>query len=123
PLFPPKRFFEFYHKQKLPPAAHGDWVDWQALSPKGDKPGHRVRLEGEALRATQAGYFGLIEQLDEQIAPLIAEFKQRSEKAGRPWVIIFTTDHGEMLGDHGYFRKCEPYEGASQIPFIIAGSS
>lgn len=44
------------------------------------------------------------------------------EKAGRPWVIVVTSDHGEMMGDHGYYRKCEPYEGAANIPFIIAGS-
>jgi len=122
PLFPPKRYFDYYHEQKLPPAAFGDWVDRKILSPKGDRQGHRVLLEGETLRSTQAGYFGLIEHLDEQIAPLIAEFKKRSQKAGRPWLILLTSDHGEMLGDHGFFRKCEPYEGAANIPFLVAGS-
>ena len=82
----------------------------------------RVRLEGEALRQTQAGYFGLIDHIDEQIGPLVADFKARSEKAGRPWVIVVSTDHGEMLGDHGYFRKCEPYEGSANIPLIVAAS-
>jgi arylsulfatase A-like enzyme len=81
-----------------------------------------VLLEGDTLRRAQAGYFGLIEHLDNEIAPLIAEFKARSEKAGRPWVIVVTSDHGELLGDNGYFRKCEPYEGSANIPFIIAGS-
>jgi arylsulfatase A-like enzyme len=122
PLFPPRRYFEYYRKQRLPRAAHGDWVDWKALSTKGDGQGHRVLLEGEALRDAQAGYFGLIEHLDEQIGPLIAGFKQRSQRANRPWIIVVTSDHGEMLGDHGFFRKCEPYEGAAKIPFIIAGS-
>ena len=37
-------------------------------------------------------------------------------------MIVVTSDHGEMLGDHGYFRKCEPYEGSANIPFIIAAS-
>ncbi len=60
--------------------------------------------------------------LDEQIAPLIADFQARSRAARRPWVVLFTTDHGEMLGDHGYFRKCEPYEGSANIPFLVAGS-
>jgi arylsulfatase A-like enzyme len=122
PLFPPKRYFDAYMAQKLPLPAHGDWVDWQALSPTGDKAGHRVLLEGDTLRATEAGYFGLIQYLDEQIASLITEFKERSRKAKRPWVIIFTSDHGEMLGDHGFYRKCEPFEGAANIPFIVAGS-
>jgi arylsulfatase len=122
PLFPPKKHFETYAKQKLPPPSHGDWVDWKALSPKGDGSGHRVLLEGEALRAAQAGYFGLIEHIDSQVSSLIRDFTARSEKAGRPWVIVVTSDHGEMLGDHGYFRKCEPYEGSANIPFIICGS-
>ena len=37
-------------------------------------------------------------------------------------MIVFTSDHGEMLGDNGYYRKCEPYEGSANIPFIIAAS-
>lgn len=122
PLFPPKKYFDAYMKQKLPSPARGDWVDWKALSPKGDRQGHRILLRGEALRAAQAGYFGLIEHVDNQISSLIRDFKARSEKAGRSWVIVVTSDHGEMLGDHGYFRKCEPHEGSANIPFIISGS-
>ncbi len=97
-------------------------MDWDALSPSGDRQGQRVLLEGDTLRAAQAGYFGLIEQIDTEIDALVREFKARSEAAGRPWVVVFTSDHGEMLGDHGYFRKCEPYEGSANIPFIISGS-
>jgi len=122
PLFPPRRYFDAYRRQKLPAPARGDWVDWPALSPAGDKPGHRVLLEGEALRAAEAGYFGLIQHLDDQIAPLMAAFKKRSRKARRPWVIMFTSDHGEMLGDHGFYRKCEPYEGSANIPFLVAAA-
>jgi len=122
PLFAPKKYFDAYMTRELPPPAHGDWVKWDELSVKGDRNGHRVLLEGDTLRAAQAGYFGLIEHLDSQISPLVREFKARSEKAGRPWVIVVTADHGEMLGDHGYFRKCEPYEGSANIPFIICGA-
>jgi arylsulfatase len=125
PLFPPKKYFDACLKANLPKPAHGDWVDWAKLPSADDSPDKqaaRVRLDGETLRRAQAGYFGSIEHVDEQIGPLIADFKARSERAGRPWVIVFTSDHGEMLGDNGYFRKCEPYEGAANIPFIIAAS-
>lgn len=122
PLFPPARLFEKYLNAKLPPTAMGEWVEKTQLSPKGDKAGQRILLEGDTLRRAQAGYFGLIEHLDEQMALLIAAFKARSERAGRPWLIIVTTDHGEMLGDHGYFRKCEPYEGSANIPLLVAGA-
>lgn len=122
PLFPPKRFFDACLKSKLPSPAHGNWVDWQTLSTKGNRVGDRILLSDDALQNVQAGYFGLIEQLDSEIEKLVVDFKARSTKAGRPWLIVVTSDHGEMLGDHGYFRKCEPYEGAANIPFIIAGS-
>lgn len=122
PLFPPARYFDACKQRKLPDPAHGDWEDWDSLSPKGDKDGVRILLQGDLLRDVLCGYFGLIDQLDEQIVTLIEDFKDRSRKAGRPWVIVFSSDHGEMLGDHGYFRKCEPYEGSARIPFIVAGS-
>jgi len=122
PLFPPKKYWDACAARKLPKTAHGDWVDWPTITTKGRDGGHRVLLEGKLLADAQAGYFGLIDHLDRQIEPLIAEFKARSEKAGRPWIIAFTADHGEMLGDHGYFRKCEPYEGSANIPMIFAAS-
>jgi arylsulfatase A-like enzyme len=100
----------------------GDWVDTEALTTKGDRPGHRVRLVGDTLRRAQAGYFGLIQHLGRAVGPLVASFVARSEAAGRPWVIVLTSDHGEMLGDHGYYRKCEPFEGSANIPMVIAGS-
>lgn len=121
PLFPPVRYFDAVRQRRLPRPVRGEWVDWDALPPV-NTGSQRIRLEGELLRDVQAGYFGLIEHIDDQIAPLIDDFKKLSEQSGRPWVIVFTSDHGEMLGDHGYFRKCEPYEGSANIPFIIAAS-
>jgi arylsulfatase len=122
PLFPPARIFDANLKKTLPPVAMGAWVNRAALSTEGNPSGHRILLEGEKLRRAQAGYFGLIDHLDEQLGSLIADFKARSERAGRPWLIVVTSDHGESLGDHGFFRKCEPYEGSANIPFLIAGS-
>jgi len=125
PLMPPKGDFDALLAQNLPTIPpRGDWVDWDALPDadqvKGDA--HQVRLVGDTLRRAQAGYFGLIQHLDRELASLIEAFQARSRAAGRAWVVLFTTDHGEMLGDHGYFRKCEPFEGSANIPFIIAGS-
>jgi arylsulfatase A-like enzyme len=122
-LFPPKRYFDSILNRDLPKPARGDWVEWDKLSPQGNlNARNRVRLEGEPLRRAQAAYYGLIEHIDAEILALVIAFKSRSEKAGRPCVIVIISDHGEMLGDHGYFRKCEPYEGSTNVPFIIAGS-
>lgn len=123
PLCPPRDYMERYLAQDLPPAATGTW----AAPPAGQGLGagvdaHRVCLGREALRNAQAGYYGLIQHIDDQLYWLLHEFRSRSRNLDRPWVIVFTSDHGEMLGDHYFFRKCQPYEGASHIPFLIQAS-
>jgi len=105
PLCPPAFYMERYLRQTLPPAAIGDW----AIPPTAEGRGagvdaHHVHLSGEALQSAQAGYFGLINHIDDQLYWLIQEFKTRSRAMDRPWVIIFTSDHGEMLGDHYYLN-------------------
>ncbi len=124
PLLPPPVYYERYKGMALPDPAIGSW----AVPPPNDGLGlgvdsDRCVLRGEALRAAQAGYFGLINQIDDQLYWLIAEFQQKSRQMERPWVILLTSDHGEMLGDHYYFRKCEPYEGSSRVPLLFQGSS
>jgi arylsulfatase A-like enzyme len=123
PLLPPAFYFERYRAMDLPDPAIGNWE----VRPEGSERGcsvdaNRVVLEGEALRAAQAGYFGLINHIDDQVYSLLFEFRRRAAARSRPWVVIFTSDHGEMLGDHHLFRKCEPYEGSSRVPFLIEGS-
>jgi len=123
PLFPPERYFGQYLDMALPPVAIGDWE----TAPPREAFEHnvnasRVDLKGEELCRAQAGYFGLVKQIDDLLPGLLNEFKEKSEAEGRPWLIVFTSDHGDMLGDHYLFRKCEPYEGSSRIPFLIQGS-
>ncbi len=121
PLFPPKKYFDKYMKMDLPKPAVGDWVDWTNIVENGHGARPRVRLTGDTLRRAQAGYFGLIEHIDAEIGPLVEEFRRRSEKAGRPWLVVVTSDHGEMLGDHGLQQKgCRFYEGAVRVPLIFS---
>jgi len=124
PLVPPAFYMERYLAMDLPQPAIGSWA---AMPPReglgAEIEAYRVCLRGEALRRAQAGYFGLINHIDDLLFTFIyEEFIRLSARNGRPWVIIFTADHGEMLGDHYLFRKCQPYEGASRIPFLVRGS-
>ena len=36
-------------------------------------------------------------------------------------LVIYTADHGEMLGEHGLWFKCNGYEGSVRVPLIFAG--
>ena len=63
-------------------------------------------------------YAGSIAVIDEWIGHILDNLRQQGE-----WertVIVFTADHGEMMGDHGLVEKSVMYEGALRIPLIIS---
>ena len=65
-------------------------------------------------------YFADITHLDEQLGRV----RKALQDAGRldSTYIIFTSDHGEFLGDHGFWQKQERhYDGGIRVPLIIAG--
>lgn len=121
PLTPPAFYMERYLRMDLPEPAIGDWAepppcDGIGLHVESD----RVLLKGEALRSCLAGYFGLINHLDDQFYRVLG--RNPHVDFGNT-VTMLTSDHGEMLGDHYLFRKCYPYEGSARIPLLISAPS
>ncbi len=129
PLLPPTCYYQRYDRDGLRPPAVGGWVDTDdcpLLAPPDKQPPTsaaeaRFILQGNQLRSTLAGYYGLINHFDDQLQLLLARLQQ--EGLSRSTYVIFTSDHGEMLGDHHCFRKSMPYEGSAHIPLIISGPS
>lgn len=60
----------------------------------------------------------MIENVDDYFGQVL----QALEHAGQnldDWIIIFTSDHGEMLGQHGIWEKKSFYEASARVPLII----
>ncbi len=67
----------------------------------------------------QALYYAMIAQIDDQFARLLGYLDQTRQRDNT--VIVFTSDHGEMLGDHGLLYKgCRFYEGLVRVPLIFS---
>lgn len=69
-------------------------------------------------RYITAAYWAMIDQIDDQIGQLVAHLKEIGQYENT--VIVFTSDHGESLGDHGIYLKgpyC--YECSVHVPLII----
>lgn len=120
PLIPPACYFERYIRTGAPEPVIGDW----ATPPENDGIGmgaspSKVHLKGEALLSAKAGYHGLINHLDDQIHRLLNDVTGVDIMTDNNTVVMMTSDHGEMLGDHYFWRKSLPYEGAARIPFLI----
>jgi arylsulfatase len=120
PLNPPAAYFERYLRMDLPEPVIGDW----ATPPENDGLGldvssPKVHLRDEMLRSAMAGYFGLINHIDDQMRRLLNGVTGVDRLTGGNTIIVFTSDHGEMLGDHYGWRKSVPYEGSANIPLLI----
>jgi arylsulfatase A-like enzyme len=62
-------------------------------------------------------YYGMIEALDVEFSRLI----EALDKAGiaDDTIVVYSSDHGDMIGAHGYKAKRWPYEEAARVPFLI----
>ena len=82
------------------------------------------RQETEAVGATdaktlKAAYYAMIQLIDEQLGRILDTLAETGQRENT--VIIFTSDHGETLGDHGLIQKgCRFYEGLVRVPLIFA---
>ena len=68
-------------------------------------------------RQQLAGYYGLCESLDHEIGRLMA-FLDESGQASNT-LVVFTSDHGELAGSHGKYRKGEPESESLQVPLLM----
>lgn len=73
----------------------------------------------ERARRHISGYYGQIENLDYNIGRIL-DVLEETNLADNTHILFFS-DHGEMMGSHGHFRKMSPYEESIRIPVILSG--
>ncbi|MEO0966269.1 MAG: sulfatase-like hydrolase/transferase [Planctomycetota bacterium] len=120
PALPPQPYWDRYAQNDWRPNI-GDWVGDRPWQPGLRLDSPRGPFEPAEMRRHAAGYYGLINHVDDQLNYLFDRW-QSSPLCDwdRPTWIVFTSDHGEMLGDHHLFRKSLPYESSVRIPMFIA---
>jgi arylsulfatase A-like enzyme len=64
-----------------------------------------------------AAYYAAITALDDQVGRLLNTLKERGFDENT--IILFTSDHGDMLGSHGMRRKRKPHDESARIPGIM----
>jgi choline-sulfatase len=73
----------------------------------------------ERIRRARAGYYGMITELDEYIGQLWEALEATGQLENT--VVIYTSDHGEALGDHGLWYKNNLLDPAARVPLVMAG--
>lgn len=120
PFDAPQCYFDMYRNKELTPPVVGDWCDEEALRARGRIfDSDTGPLDPELVREMQIGYYACITHLDHQIGRLIQTLVEN--KLYDDTIILFVSDHGELLGDHHLFRKSRAYQGSSRVPFLVSG--
>jgi arylsulfatase A-like enzyme len=77
------------------------------------------RMAPYQIHRARAGYYGEISFIDTQIGRLLNWMSRFQRDALADTWFVFTSDHGDMQGDHNLWRKTYAYEGSSRIPFLV----
>ena len=71
------------------------------------------------IKKSRTAYFGMVSYIDDILNEIIEQLKKYD--LYEDTIIIFTSDHGEMLGEHGMWFKRTFYEGSVNVPLVISG--
>ena len=120
PFIPPRAYLERFDPDSLPgPHFRESDLEQQKKLEEVDFQGEVRRPEERQARKIQAAYYAMIAQIDDQLARIVSALEETGQR--RDTVIIFTSDHGEALGDHGLLEKgCRFYEGLVRVPLIFS---
>ena len=124
PLLPIAQFVEMYKDAEIDEAYVGEWAaDFEQLpfALRGRPVEHRERAHSpEATREWRRAFYASSTHVDHAIGTVIGELQ--SQRLYDDTIIGFTSDHGDMMGNHNLFNKMLFYEGSAKIPMIVAPS-
>lgn len=122
PLIAPKKYFDQYPLDRIP---------WPRHYSPADRPSHPVIralskswnyddfFDAQRLRMGRAAYYGLCSFLDDNIGKVLSALED-SGMAGNTRV-LYSSDHGEMLGNRGIWSTSVMYEESIGIPMMVSG--
>lgn len=114
PYFTDQDRFDYYYNRV--PIYTEDPCDHPVLSQSQlYKP---VNVSDETIRRATATYYGMIDQVDQYFGQVLDKIESLGQDLD-DWIIVYTSDHGEMLGEHGIWEKTRFYEASARVPMII----
>jgi arylsulfatase A-like enzyme len=81
---------------------------WAAKAPK---------ITADTVRLLMPKYYGMVKCLDDNIGRILDTLRKNGQIERT--IIVFTSDHGDLCGEHGRLNKGVPFEGSARIPFLI----
>ena len=119
PMVQPKKFFDMYPfaTMKLPESVPNDRDDIPGVGRESYHGGGLNELTEGRQRMWQA-YCASVTFMDQQLGRVLDELERLGLR--ETTAIVFTTDHGYHLGEHGFWQKMDLHEEVVRVPFIVS---
>ena len=117
-----KKYYDIYDAEEIDmPFIPPDYLESQHLVYQGLRHFKRIAtpIQEDRIRRARVAYYGMISELDEYVGKIWRELKRMDQLENT--IFIYTSDHGESLGEHGLWYKNNLYDNAANIPLIISG--
>lgn len=119
PLTVPERFAAPYRGKVPMPSIPQGYLDSLPLNYKHLRVGFRVTdVDAETVRKGRELYYGLTSWVDDQIGQVLAALE--ASGLADNTVVMYTSDHGENMGEHGLWWKNCMFDTATRVPLIIS---
>lgn len=105
-----------YYLNRVRPFANQTPSDHPFLSQRQVRPG--VDASEREIRRAVAAYYGMVETIDTHYGTVMEALREVGQNLD-DWIIVYCSDHGEMLGEHGIWEKQKFYDGSARVPLII----
>lgn len=120
PLVVPKEYWERYQGKIEMPVIPPGFLEGLPLNYKLLRAGFEmIDVPEETVRRGRELYYGLTEWVDNEIGKVLATLRANPALAENT-VVIYTSDHGENMGEHGMWWKNSMYEQSARVPLTIS---
>jgi arylsulfatase A-like enzyme len=118
PMVLPRPYYGMYPGEKIPaPGSIDDPMEDSPYTARAASEQMKRYRNKEHVRQMISNYYGLVKEVDDWVGKILDKLRELGLE--RNTMVVFTSDHGEMLGDHGLHGKGVFYEGSAHIPLLM----
>ena len=125
PLVAPQAYMDIYSGLEIDEPFVGDWATDYTDIPfalKARPTWYREKaLSSDVTRQIRAGFYALATHIDHQVRSVIGTLREQGLLDNT--VLMFTSDHGNMLGNHGLYNVGLFYESCANVPMVLVPTS
>jgi len=116
PYDPPQRWMDRF-REGVPEARVAPWAERYAERNSARDDIWHGRVSADETRTARQAYHGSVSFVDEQIGRILDALEKRGLL--EETLILYTSDHGDMTGDHNLWRKSYAYEPSARVPMLM----